>query len=156
MKIDWLCLALVFVLTCIGISLVYSATVNSEPIWHTSRWFRQIIYFFGGCALATLFAVVRIDYWQRLAFPLYFLTIAALAFVALGGGDAAKGAGRWIDFGFIKILLRLCTNALLKVLYLGIIKLLLLFLHLQALSRVIDKGCKRTFFRNAERLFCTE
>ena len=103
MKIDWLFLTLVFVLTCIGISLVYSATVNSEPIWHTSRWFRQIIYFFGGCALATLFAVVRIDYWQRLAFPLYFLTIAALAFVALGGGDAAKGAGRWIDFGFIKI-----------------------------------------------------
>ena len=103
MKIDWLFLALVFVLTCIGISLVYSATVNSEPIGHTSRWFRQIIYFFGGCALATLFAVVRIDYWQRLAFPLYFLTIAALAFVALGGGDAAKGAGRWIDFGFIKI-----------------------------------------------------
>ena len=103
MKIDWLFLTLVFVLTCIGISLVYSATVKSEPIWHTSRWFRQIIYFFGGCALATLFAVVRIDYWQRLAFPLYFLTIAALAFVALGGGDAAKGAGRWIDFGFIKI-----------------------------------------------------
>ena len=30
--------------------------------------------------------------------------------------------------------------------------LLLLFLHLQALSRVIDKGCKRTFFRNAERV----
>ena len=30
--------------------------------------------------------------------------------------------------------------------------LLLLFLHLQALSRVIDKGCKRTFFRNTERV----
>ena len=103
MKIDWLFLALVFVLTSIGIALVYSATVNTEPIWYTSRWFKQIIYFGGGCLLAAALSFVRIDYWQRFAFPLYFLTIAALAFVAFGGGDSAKGAGRWIDFGFLKI-----------------------------------------------------
>ena len=103
MKVDWLFLALVFLLTSIGISLVYSATVNTEPIWYTSRWFKQIIYFGGGCLLAAAFAFVRIDYWQRVAFPLYFLTVAALAFVAFGGGDSAKGAGRWIDLGFLKI-----------------------------------------------------
>lgn len=103
MKIDWLFLVLVFALTSLGILLVFSATVNAERVWYTSHWFRQIVYFAFGCILAAGFALIRIDYWQRLAFPLYFLTIALLAFVAFGGGDSAKGAGRWIDFGYIKI-----------------------------------------------------
>lgn len=103
MKIDWLFLALVFVLTSIGIMLVYSATANSTETWYTACWFRQIVYFGGGCLLALMIAFVRIDYWQRLAFPLYFIVVALLAFIAFGGGDAAKGAGRWIDLGVIKI-----------------------------------------------------
>ena len=103
MKIDWLFLTLVFILTSIGILLVYSATANAETVWYASRWFRQIVYFVCGCLLAAALACVRIDYWQRLAYPLLFLTVLALAFVALGGGDAAKGAGRWIDLGFVKI-----------------------------------------------------
>ncbi|MCK9182544.1 MAG: rod shape-determining protein RodA [Fibrobacteraceae bacterium] len=102
-KIDWFFLALVLVLTLLGITLVYSATVNYEHNWASSRWFRQIIYFVMGAAIAAGISVLKIDYLKRFAFPFYFLNILALAFVALGGGDSAKGAGRWIDFGVMKI-----------------------------------------------------
>ncbi len=103
MKIDWLFLALVLVLTSIGIMLVYSATANSTVPWYSSYWFRQIVYFGVGSLIAVVFAVIRIDYWQRFAFPLYFATILLLAIVAFGGGDAAKGAGRWLNLGFVRI-----------------------------------------------------
>lgn len=102
MKIDWFFLGLVLALMAVGVSLVYSAT-NASAEWYASLWFRQIVYFFAGCVLATGFALVRIDYWERLAFPLFFISLGLLAFISLGGGDAAKGAGRWINLGFIKI-----------------------------------------------------
>lgn len=103
MKIDWFFLALVLLLMSIGVSLVYSASASSWATWYASFWFRQVIYFFGGCVLAAAIAWVRIDYWERLAFPLFFLSLGLLAFISLGGGDAAKGAGRWINLGFIKV-----------------------------------------------------
>lgn len=103
MKIDWLFLLAVALLMGFGFVLVYSATVTHDLVWYDSRWFRQMVYFVGGCVLAAIFSLVKIDYWRRLAFPLYVLTIFGLAFVALGGGDSAKGAGRWINLGFIKL-----------------------------------------------------
>lgn len=103
MKIDWFFLLLVLVLMGCGLVLVYTATVTTDVVWYKSHWFRQIVYFGAGCILAAAFALIKIDYWKRIAYPFYGIVILGLAFVALGGGDAAKGAGRWIDLGFIKI-----------------------------------------------------
>jgi rod shape determining protein RodA len=102
MKVDWLFLLLVILLMVCGLTLVYSATAIHE-VWYQSHWFRQGIYFVAGCILAASIALVKIDLWKKIAYPFYFFIIFALAFVALGGGDSAKGAGRWIDLGFIKI-----------------------------------------------------
>lgn len=103
MKVDWFFLLLVLLLMSIGLTLVYSATATRETIWYQSLWFHQGIYFCAGCILAMFIALIKIDYWKKMAWPFYFMVIISLTFVALGGGDTAKGAGRWIDLGFIRI-----------------------------------------------------
>lgn len=103
MKVDWFFLLLVSVLMCCGVVLVYSATFNPEEPFYQSFWFRQIIYFFVGSLIAFTFAFIRIDYIKRLALPFYFMSLFGLIVVLFGGGDVVKGAGRWIDFGIIKI-----------------------------------------------------
>ena len=42
-----------------GFVLVYSATVTHDLVWYDSRWFRQIIYFVGGCVLPQSFSLVK-------------------------------------------------------------------------------------------------
>lgn len=103
MKIDWFFLLLVLTLISCGVALVYSATYKPGEVFYHSYWFRQIIYFIVGGFIAVGLAFIRIDYFKRLAFPLYFLSLAGLSVVLFGGGDVVKGAGRWIDIGFFKI-----------------------------------------------------
>jgi len=95
-KIDWLFITSLFLLIIIGLALVYSATSNTDLIWHKTEWFKQIMHF----AIGTLFAVVIVflpaKFWKNIAYFSYALAIIALLFV-MDSGHVSKGAGRWMD-----------------------------------------------------------
>lgn len=102
LKFDWLFIGVTIALMTCGVSLVYSATVNEEIVVYDSLWFRQIIYFVSGIAIAVGLIFVKIDWLKRAAVPSYVIALVMLVFVLFFAGDV-KGAGRWIDLKIIKL-----------------------------------------------------
>ena len=103
LKFDWVFLLVTFALMACGIALVYSATANEEVVFYESFWFKQIIYFVGGCVLAGGIVFLKIDWIKRITAPFYILSLILLCVVLFFAGDVVKGAGRWIDLGFFKL-----------------------------------------------------
>ena len=103
LKVDWLFLGVTLALMVCGVSLVYSATANAETPIYESFWFKQIIYFLGGCLLAAGIVFLKIDWLKRISAPLYIVSLVLLCIVLSSVGDVTKGAGRWIDLGFFKL-----------------------------------------------------
>ena len=103
LKFDWFFLLLTLALMACGIVLVYSATVNEDSVFYESFWFRQILYFVCGSALATGIVFLKLDWLKQLAAPLYILALILLCVVLFFAGDVVKGAGRWIDLGIFKL-----------------------------------------------------
>ena len=103
LKFDWVFMLTTFALMACGIVLVYSATASEDVVFYESFWFKQIIYFVGGCLLATGIVFLKIDWLKRLTVPLYAASLVLLCVVLFFAGDVVKGAGRWIDLGFIKL-----------------------------------------------------
>lgn len=102
LKFDLVFIVAALVLMTVGVSLVYSATVNEDVVFYESRWFKQIVYFVMGIALAVGIAFVKIDWLKRLATPLYTVSLILLLVVLFFAGEV-KGAGRWIDLGVFKL-----------------------------------------------------
>ena len=102
LKFDWFFIGVTIALMTCGVSLVYSATVNEEIVFYDSLWFRQIIYFLSGIAIAVGLIFVKIDWLKRAAVPSYVIALVLLVFVLFFAGDV-KGAGRWIDLKIIKL-----------------------------------------------------
>lgn len=103
---DWLLFGIAVVLSLLGILTIYSATrmpeyqgaVISEG-FRPDFFERQIIWFFAGITL--FFAILFIDYqwFKRLAYILYVMSIFLLI-VVLIIGKKSMGASRWINLGF--------------------------------------------------------
>jgi rod shape determining protein RodA len=104
-RIDWLMVAALAGLMCIGVLFVYSATVASDSgshvAWFDQPWFRQIVWCVLGVGAAS--AVCLIDYRivSRWALVIYALTILLLIAVLIPwiGSTQGWGARRWIDLG---------------------------------------------------------
>ena len=103
LKVDWLFLGITLALMVSGVSLVYSATASDEIAFYEALWFKQIIYFVGGCVLAAGIVFIKIDWLKRLTAPLYVISLILLFVVLFVAGDVVKGAGRWIDLGIFKL-----------------------------------------------------
>ena len=103
LKVDWLFLAVTIALMVCGVSLVYSATANSEGVFYESFWFKQIVYFACGSMIAAGIVFLKIDWLKRISAPLYILSLVLLCVVLSSVGDVTKGAGRWIDLGIFKL-----------------------------------------------------
>ncbi len=102
LKFDWFFIGVTLTLMTIGVFLVYSATFNEEMVFYDTHWFRQIIYFLTGVAIAVGLVFVKIDWLKRAAVPSYVIALLLLLFVLVFAGDV-KGAGRWIDLKVIKL-----------------------------------------------------
>jgi rod shape determining protein RodA len=112
-KLDWLFMVSLFALIGIGIVLVYSATSNTDLVWHKTDWFKQIIHFASGFLLAGIIVFMPVKFWRNFALVFYLVSIVALILVA-DSGHISKGAGRWLNiFGF-----RLQPSEFAKVAYL--------------------------------------
>ena len=102
LKFDWFFIGVTLTLMTFGVFLVYSATMNEEMVFYDARWFRQILYFVTGIAIAIGLVFVKIDWLKRAAVPSYAIALLLLVFVLIFAGDV-KGAGRWIDLKIIKL-----------------------------------------------------
>ncbi len=97
-QINWTLVLLICLVAAVGFTMLYSAANGSIDPWAS----RQMVRF--GLGMAMLFAVALVDVriWLRLAYPVYFMTVALLLAVE-AMGETGMGAQRWIDLGVIQL-----------------------------------------------------
>lgn len=98
--IDWFSCGLTFVIACIGLLFVYSATHTIEQPF--SIFFKkQLIGTIMGIMLYGLCIIVDYRVLQRWGYFIFYGVIALLL-LTLIKGSIGMGAQRWINLGFIK------------------------------------------------------
>ena len=102
LRVDWLMFGALIGLMIFGGTFVLSAAIDqyeNEPLLDT-YFFRQVVFYGAGMALAVLFVVVdyhRLAGWSRAA---YWVMILLLILVLIPGiGEVRHGARRWFDLG---------------------------------------------------------
>ncbi|MCL2100554.1 MAG: rod shape-determining protein RodA [Fibromonadales bacterium] len=96
-RLDWLFMSSLLALIGIGITLVYSATSNTDLIWYKTEWFKQIMHFTAGSLIAVVIVLLPAKFWKNIAWISYIIAIVVL-FMVMNSGHVSKGAGRWLDF----------------------------------------------------------
>lgn len=105
-KADGLFLTLVILLLGVGLLMLYSASYaqseyDTSYVSSTKYLQKQALCAIIGLAAMALFARIRTQVWERLAWPIYGLSIVLLLAV-LVFGRSVNGAKRWIDIGGIQ------------------------------------------------------
>jgi rod shape determining protein RodA len=92
---DWILFFAVLVLCGIGVSMIYSSTVNTEDL--NDLWLRQLL--FAGAGVLVLFFVALFDYrhLELLAPPAYLILVGSLIVVLLVGETQGTGTRRWLN-----------------------------------------------------------
>ncbi len=100
--INWHFLILLFLLFCIGVANLYSASAIrlTEGLVVTSFYKKQMVSGLIGCCALLLFMIVDYKHLKTVAWPLFFVTLFFLILVPLIGVKV-KGAQRWLDFGIM-------------------------------------------------------
>jgi cell division protein FtsW len=95
----WLMLAFLG-LICIGILMVYSASIHDAYTYYGSPYYvmeREVVWAALGFVALTIAARIRYDRWQKAALPLFGMSLLLLVLVLSPHvGHAANGARRWI------------------------------------------------------------
>lgn len=93
-RLHWPLITMLALIAGAGVATLYSAAQGSWTPWALSHAVRF------GLALCLLIgvALVGMRYWQALAYPIYFVALAALCLVPVIG-ETRLGATRWIDLG---------------------------------------------------------
>jgi len=100
-ELDWILIALVILLTLIGLVVQYSTKVGIEVQNQPDIFQRQIIWFGAGILLAILMIFTPTKMFFALAYPMYAIALMSLVYVLfLGGGP---GSERWIRLGGMTI-----------------------------------------------------
>lgn len=105
-QFDFILCITVFLLLALGIVMVLSASAPSALSTYSNSYYyviRQAAYALVGIIL--MFIISKVDYriYKKLYWPAYWASIIALALVIMPViGSGAKGATRWLDFGFIR------------------------------------------------------
>ncbi len=98
--IDWFSMSITFMIACIGLLFVYSATQTPEQ--HLSIFFKkQAIGITIGIIAYWLFALIDYRSLQRWGYFGYFFVIGLL-FFTLAKGSIGMGAQRWVNLFFFK------------------------------------------------------
>jgi rod shape determining protein RodA len=93
-QISWIYVLLICALAGVGYAAQYSAAGGSPDPYAS----KQAIRFAFGLVMMLCIALVDIRLIERLAWPLYGISLALLVLV-LRVGHVGKGAQRWIEFG---------------------------------------------------------
>lgn len=95
---DWLLLALVLIIAAMGIVNLYSAGFNRTPPGATPIYLKQIYWLGVGLILVGVTVLYDYRHLQKLAYPLYILTVILLLGVMFGG-KMVSGSRRWLPLG---------------------------------------------------------
>ncbi|WP_295289475.1 rod shape-determining protein RodA [Veillonella sp.] len=100
---DWAIIICTFLLVCIGLAAIGSAThVNQEPIGFGSLVVKQLIFFLANAAVVIGMQFLnyhRLKDWGNIIYGITLLMLIAVMAV----GTSALGAQRWIQLGLITI-----------------------------------------------------
>ena len=104
---DWLQLAAIAGLMCIGAAFVYSATMANDATaslpWHSQIWVHQILWYVLGLGLMTTVCLLDYHILSRWANVVYWAMILCLIVVLIPHiGTMRFGARRWIDLAFFQ------------------------------------------------------
>jgi len=100
-ELDWFLIAIVILLTLIGLVVQYSTKAGIEDQNQTDIFQRQIIWFCAGIICATLMIFIPTKILFAFAYPIYAIALMSLVYVLfLGGGS---GSERWIHIGGLTI-----------------------------------------------------
>lgn len=105
-RINWKLICIICLIFSIGTTTLYSAGGGLAP-WA----YKQIIYFLMFFPLTILIGAIDINFWYKLAYPLYIFGLILLIMVEINGYKS-MGATRWINLGFLRIqpseLMKMC------------------------------------------------
>jgi len=97
-SINWLLVILIVMVAGVGFAMLFSAAGGNIDPWAK----RQIVRFGVAFGIMIVVATINIRIWLRYAYALYFLALALLVAVEVGG-HVGMGAQRWISLGFVNI-----------------------------------------------------
>ena len=80
--------------------MIQSAIAGNETLAETVP--RQVIFAITGLLIVIIVAAIDYRIWSALSRPIYIITIAALAYLQIGGEDVF-GSRRWFRIGPITI-----------------------------------------------------
>ncbi len=100
-RFDWVLLGLVFLIMCVGLFNIDSATANKVVGTRTHEMvMRQLIHFGAGLGLVGVIMLFDYRLIERLTYFIYGFNLIALALVEFIG-KLRYGARRWLDLGFM-------------------------------------------------------
>lgn len=96
-RFEWRFLGLVAVILAIGVMTIYSVSYGQRSTG-APLYIKQMMWILLGAV--AFFGILSVDYHKidRVAYPIYAMTLMLLVFV-LVGGKTSKGAQRWIPIG---------------------------------------------------------
>lgn len=94
LKINWLLIAVVSLISCVGIGVLYSVAGGSFQPYAEKHATRLVV----GIAIMIFVGITPLRLWLGLAFPVYLLALVGLVLIPMIGTEAL-GARRWLRFG---------------------------------------------------------
>jgi rod shape determining protein RodA len=97
-RFHWGMLALIFIVTSVGLLSLYSAAGGSVSPWASRQFMRFVFAIF----VMIFIALVDIKWWFRLSYLAFAGGLGLLLIVEIMG-HVGMGAQRWINLGFMKL-----------------------------------------------------
>jgi rod shape determining protein RodA len=99
---DWILLGALMVIGLLSVLNLYSATSSIRALAGSQIYVKQICWY--GIGFLVLLLTTTFDYhvFDRLAYPLFFLSLVLLLAV-LHVGKVTHGSQRWLSFGFFSV-----------------------------------------------------
>ena len=97
---DWTLLLLLILISAISAINLYSATFPIRDTGGSQIFIKQIYWFLIGFAFLLIMTVFDYHVLERLAYPIYLLSLTLLVLVLIIG-KVYSGSQRWLNFGFI-------------------------------------------------------
>lgn len=97
-EINWLLLALIFLVGCVGVAMIYSATGGQWNFGAKQHFSRLVL----GMVFMLIIALIDIRVWFSLAYPAYIGAIILLLGVEFFG-VSVNGSQRWLDLGITRV-----------------------------------------------------
>jgi rod shape determining protein RodA len=99
---DWILLLILLVIAAISLLNLYSATFPLRESGGLQIFTKQVYWFLIGFAVLLIMTTFDYHLLERLAYPLYILSLLLLITVLLVGG-ARSGSQRWLNLGGITL-----------------------------------------------------